>query len=143
MPDDTRASERLTAALPNCDALAEALAARAVEGMGQLPRWLLVVGPGEHAPGELADDALGHRLRASVRARDLVCSLGQAGYAVLLTGAQAADAGRVAARLPPVLGAPVAIVRVAPGETPAATLDRLRGASPLAPPEPSLVAPSP
>ena len=135
--------------LPGYDALAEALEQRGRVGRYGRPSWLLAVGLGGRAPDGAECAALGRRLRASVRAGDLVCWLGPLGYGVLLAGAQAADAGRVAERLAPALDTTVGVARIAPGDRPVTLLDRLRTApgeatlSPFMPPEPSLIAPSP
>lgn len=146
---------RLPNDLPGCDALAEALERLGRVGGFERPTWLLAVGLGGRAPDGAECAALGRRLHASVRARDLVCWLAPSGYAVLLVGAQAADARRAAERLAPALGTLVAIVCAPPGEAIASVLRALcvapdeaqrapQAATPaafFAPPDPPALAP--
>jgi hypothetical protein len=107
------------------------------------PRVLLWIGPVEHAPDDPDCAVLGERLRANVRATDLVCWLGSTGYAVLLAGAGQAAAIRVADRLTRMLDTPVTVVTLHVGNSTSATLHRLAGAGALPPAVAQRVEPAP
>ena len=76
---------------------------------------------GSHQADDPTCAELDRRLRASVRATDLICCLGSAGYAVRLAGAGWADAIRVADRLTRTLGIPVVAVTLHPSDPERAT----------------------
>jgi hypothetical protein len=103
------------------------LAALRQARLRRTPVVLLRVRPVAREADGTACAALGRRLQSSVRATDLVYWLEKEGYAVLLVGARPGDGGRVADRLAEVLGSPIAVVTLLPGELPAASLRCLVG----------------
>lgn len=110
---------------PEGDTREQALATLRQAQARRAPVALLLVESGDHTSGVAGHAALARRLRASVRAGDAVCHLGAAGSAVVLVGVRADGAARAATRLAGTLGVPVAVVALAPGETPEAALAQL------------------
>src|SRR5262245_7136210 len=118
--------------MPGCDELDQALAMLRRVQDRRTSVALLCVGLGTRTPGSASCAALCSALRANVRARDPICWLGAAGFAVLLLGATPDGAESAARRLSTVLRTHVAVVRMERDEPLPTILKRLampRGAA--------------
>jgi hypothetical protein len=111
--------------VPGYETVGQALAALEQARLRGTPVALLRVELEDRMPSGEDYVALGRRLRAVVRARDSVCWLGAAGYAILLLGAEPTGATSVATRLIRTLKAPCVVQAMPPGERPSDTLRRL------------------